>query len=131
MNNFYNQLKILKWIFAIMMLILGFLPALFIIVKGEAQSIFYLLFIIYVQIGQLTYTPLFRLLGIYTYYSPMLLGNMANERQIDLHSGRSFDCLFVMRKFSRRLEMTNKLLMFHLEGLLNVLQSIENKNIPE
>ena len=114
-----------------MLLILDFLPALFIIEKGEAQSIFYLLFIVYVPIGQFTFTPLFRLLGIYTYYSPMLLGYMANDKQIDLHSGGSFDYLFVMRKFSPGLEMRNKLLMFHLEGLLNIIESIENKNIPE
>jgi hypothetical protein len=61
----------------------------------------------------------------------MLLGYMANDKQIDLHSGGSFDYLFEMRKFSPGMEMRNKLLMFHLEGLLNIIQSIENKNIPE
>ena len=131
MNNFYNPPKIVQWIMALMLLILGFLPALFIIEQGEAQSIFYLLFIIYVPIGQFAFTPFFRLIGVYTYYSPMLLGYMANDKQIDLHSGGSFDYLVVMKKFRPGLEMRNKLLMFHLEGLMHIIQSIENKNIPE
>ncbi len=130
MNNFYNQPKILQWIFATMLLILGFLPALFIIEKREAQSIFYLLFIIYVPIGQFTFTPLFRLLGIYTYYSPMLLGYMANDKQIDLHSGGSFDYLFVMRKYKSGVEFRNRLLIYQLEGLIKIIHLIENKSIP-
>jgi hypothetical protein len=121
----------LQWIEAILLLLFGFLPALSIIEFGYSQPLFYLLFIIYVPIGQFTFTPLFRLFGVYKYYSPMLLGYMANDKQIDLHSGGSFDYFFVMRKFSPGLEMRNKILMFHLEGLLNIIQSIENKNIPE
>jgi hypothetical protein len=39
MNNFYKQHKILQWLEAISMLIVGFLPALFIIEKGHAQQL--------------------------------------------------------------------------------------------
>lgn len=131
MNDFYKQAKILQWIEAILLLIIGFLPAIFIIEKGHAQSIFYLLFIIYIPIGQFAFTPIFRLSGIYQYYSPMLLGYMANYRQIDLHSGGSFDYLFVMRKYKAGAEIRNRLLMYHVEGLINLIQLIENKSIPE
>jgi hypothetical protein len=131
MNNFYKQPKILQWIEAILLLLFGFLPALSIIEKGYFQPIFYLLFIIYVPIGQFAFTPLFRLIGVYKYYSPMLLGYMANNLQIDLHSGGSFDYLFVMRKYKSGIELRNRLLTYHLEGLTNLIQLIENKNIPE
>jgi hypothetical protein len=131
MNDFYKQAKILQWIEAILLLLIGFLPALLIIEKGHSQPIFYLLFIIYVPIGQFAFTPLFTLIGVYKYYSPMLLGYMANVRQIDLHSGGSFDYLFVMRKYKAGIEMKRKLLLYHIEGLIRIIELIENKSIPE
>lgn len=131
MNDFYKQPKILQWIEAILLLSIGFLPALLIIEKGYSQPIFYLLFIIYIPIVQFAFTPFLKLISVYRYYSPMLLGYMANDRQIDLHSGVSFDYLFVMRKYKSGIELRNRLLMYHIEGLLKIIQHIENKSIPE
>ncbi|MBK8644490.1 MAG: hypothetical protein IPN15_20445 [Saprospiraceae bacterium] len=88
MNNFYKQPKLFQWIVAILLLTIGFLPALAIIEKGNSQPLFYLLFLIYIPVGQFAATPFFTLVGIYKYYSPMLLGYMANDNQIDLHSGK-------------------------------------------
>ena len=127
MNDFYKQPKILQWIEAILLLLFGFLPALSIIEKGHSQPIFYLLFIIYVPIGQLAFTPIFSLIGVYKYYSPMLLGYMANDRQIDLHSGGSFDYLFVMRRYRAGIEIRYKLLLYHIEGLIKIIELIEKK----
>jgi hypothetical protein len=131
MNNFYKQPKILQWIEAILLLIFGFLPALSIIEKGYSQPIFYILFIIYIPVVQFAFTPFFKLIGVYKYYSPMLLGYMANDRQIDLHSGGSFDYLFVMRKYKAGVEMRNRLLMYHVEGLIHLIKLIENKSVPK
>ena len=131
MNDFYKQPKILQLIEAILLLSIGFLPALTIIEIGYSQSLFYLLFIIYVPVGQFAFTPFLKLIGVYRYYSPMLLGYMANDRQIDLHSGGSFDYLFVMRKCKSGIELRNRLLIYHFEGLLNLVRLIENKKIPE
>jgi len=131
MNDFYKQPKIVQWIVAILLLILGFLPALYIIEKGYSQPLFYWLFILYVPVGQFAFTPFFRLIGVYKYYSPMLLGYMANDRQIDLHSGASFDYLLVMRKNKPGVEMRNRLLMYHAEGLIKLKQLIETKSVPE
>ncbi|TAE74771.1 MAG: hypothetical protein EAZ85_03910 [Bacteroidetes bacterium] len=61
----------------------------------------------------------------------MLLGYMANEKQIDLHSGGSFDYLFVMRKYRAGIEIRTKLLLYHMEGLIKIIEQIENKSIPE
>jgi hypothetical protein len=131
MNEFYKQPKILKWIEAILLLLFGFLPAFLIIEKGYSQPIFYLLFITYVPLGQFAFTPLFTLIGVYKYYSPMLLGYMANDRQIDLHSGGSFDYLFVMRRYRAGIEIRYKLLFYHIEGLIKIIELIEKKSIPE
>ena len=131
MNNFYKQPKKLQWFEAILLASIGFLPTLLIIEKGNSQPIFYLLSIIYLPIIQFAFTPFFRLVGAYKYYSPMLLGYMANDREIDLHSGSSFDYLFVMRRYKPGIEMRNRLLMYHLEGLLRLIDLIENKSTPE
>lgn len=131
MNSFYKQSKILQWIEAVLLLIFGFLPALSIIEKGHSQPIFYLIFIIYIPFGQFAFTPLFKLIGVFNYYSPMLLGYMANDREIDLHSGSSFDYLFVMRKYRAGIELRNNLLLYHIEGLIKIIELIENKSIPE
>ena len=131
MNDFYLQPKIFQWIEAIILLSVGFLPALVIIELGHSLPIYYLLFIIFVPVGQFAFTPFFRLIGVYNYYSPMLLGYMANNHQIDLHSGGSFDYLFVMRKYRAGIEIRTKLLLYHIEGLIKIIQLIENKSIPE
>ena len=131
MNDFYKQPKLFQWVEAILLLVIGLLPALAIIEKGYSQPVFYLLFLFYIPILQFAATPFFTLVGIYKYYSPMLLGYMANDNQIDLHSGGSFDYLFVMRKYKSGIEMRNRLLIFHLEGLTYIIRQIENKSISE
>lgn len=131
MNHFYKQPKIFQWIEATLLLIIGFLPVTAIFEIGYSQPQFYLLIIIYVPVIQFAFTPFFKLIGVYRYYSPMLLGYMANDRQIDLHSGGSFDYLFAMRKYKAGIELRNALLMYHLQGLLSIIQLMENKNIPE
>lgn len=131
MNTFYKQPVLLQWIEAILLLIIGFFPAMLIIEKGFIQPLYYLLFFMYVPVSQFACTPFFKLVGMYTYYSPMLLGYMANNKQIDLHSGGSFDYLFVMRRYNAGIELRNRLMLFHLEGLLNLIQLIENKKVAE
>ena len=130
MNKFYEQSKLLQWIEAILLLLIGFIPALYIIEKGYSHPILYLLFLIYIPIGQFSATPFFRLANIYKYYSPMLLGYMSNDTQIDLHSGGSFDYLFVMSKYKSGIDFKKKLLIYHLEGLICLIKLIENKKIP-
>ncbi len=131
MNDFYKQAQFLQWFEAIVLLIFGFYPALIIIELADAQSIFYLLFLFYIPLGQFSTTPFFKLTGIYKYYSPMLLGYMPNNIQIDLHSGSSFDYLFVMKKYKAGIEFRKRLMTYHLEGLLNIISQIENDTVPK
>ncbi|MEO5947546.1 MAG: hypothetical protein ABIP79_12070 [Chitinophagaceae bacterium] len=131
MNNFYKQPKLWQWIEALLLLMLGLYPALVIIEIAFDQPFFYLLFLIYLPIGQFTITPILTLSGIYKYYSPMLLGYMPNDIQIDLHSGGSFDYLFVMRNYKIGVETRNRILIYHLEGFMNIIKQIENGSIPK
>ena len=131
MNDFYKLPKVLQWLLALVLLGSGFFPAFALIELGYDHPIAYLLFFFYIPIGQFSFTPFFTLVGVYRYYSPMLLGYMPSNTQIDLHSGGSFDYLFVMRKFKSGMEMRNRLLLFQLEGLKNIIQLIEDKAVPE
>jgi hypothetical protein len=131
MNDFYKLPRVLQWLLALLLLVSGFFPALAIIELGYDHPIAYLLFFFYIPIGQFSFTPFFTLVGVYRYYSPMLLGYMPSNNQIDLHSGGSFDYLFVMRKFKSGMEMRNRLLLFQLEGLKNIIQLIEDKAVLE
>lgn len=130
MNDFYKQPKLWQWVEAILLLLVGFYPAIVMIEAAYAHPLFYLLFLVYVPFGQFATAPFFRLTGVYKYYSPMLIGYMANDTQIDLHSGGSFDYLFVMRKYKAGTAFRNRLLMYHLEGLLHIVQQIESNAIP-
>lgn len=131
MNDFYKQPKVLVWIESILFLLIGFVLGILIVEKGYTQPLIYLVFILYMPVGQFLFTPIYRLTGAYTYYSPMLLGYMANDKQIDLHSGTSFDHLFVLRRYKSGTGLRNRIMMYHLEGLLNIISLIENKRIPE
>ncbi len=130
MNDFYKQPKLLVWIESFFLLLLGIALGIAIIVKGDKNPIFYATFIIYIPISQFLFTPIYKLTGGYTYYAPMLLGYMANDKQVDLHSGTSFDHLFVLRKIKSGLPLRNKIMEYHLEGLLHLIKLIEEKRIP-
>jgi hypothetical protein len=131
MNHFYKQPKIVVWIESIFLLLIGIVLGILIIVKGNDNAMYYLGFFLYVPVSQFLFTPIYTLTGGYTYYSPMLLGYMANDTKIDLHSGTSFDHLFVLRKYPSGTPLRNRILWYHLEGLLHLIQLIEEKRIPE
>jgi hypothetical protein len=130
MNNFYKQPIVLQWFIAVVMMLIGFYPSFLIIELTSKHSVSGLLFILILPLLQFAFTPIYKLSGMYTYYSPMLLGYMANAVQIDLHSGGSFDYLMVMRNSKSGLILRNKLIMYYLEGLLNITNQIEQGTIP-
>jgi len=131
MNNFYKQPLLLQWVEAILFLIIGFYIGLLFIEWTYEQPTFSFFFLLYVPIGQFTTTPIFKLTGNYNYYSPMLLGYMANDNLIDLHSGSSFDFLFTMINNRAGIGIRNKMLMYHLQGLLTIISLIEHEKIPK
>ena len=81
MNKSYQQPKSLIWLESILFFLAGLGLAIFIIEKGDAQPLFYSAFILYIPISQFLYTPLFKMTGGYTYYSPMLLGYMTSIKK--------------------------------------------------
>ncbi len=131
MNSFYALPLFSQWLIAIVLALVGFYPAILLIELGYGHTPYYLLFFFFVPIAQFCVTPLFRLAGIYTYYSPMLLGYMANDKKIDLHSGTSFDYLLVMPGTGKGIQTRDHLLSFYLQGLLFIIEKIETNSISE
>jgi len=130
MNKFYNLPLVLQWVIALILLIIGFYPVLLVLENMRGLVLYGLLFILYAPLLQFTSYPFFKLIGVYTYYSPMLLGYMANKVQIDLHSGGSFDYLLVMSKNMRGAMVRRSLMVFHIAGLLRIIEQIEQGKIP-
>ena len=84
-----------------------------------------------VPIIQFFSTPLFTLLGIYTYYSPMVVSLGSNDRVIDLHNGTSFDYLLEMRRVKPGLPWKKRMLVHYLAALQKIIHMIETGKLPE
>jgi hypothetical protein len=130
-HPFYKRPIQWQWAIAVVLVLVGFIPAIYIIELGYDQPLYYLLFYIYLPIGQFCFTPLLKLAGMYRYYSPMLLGYNPSDQQIEIHNGTSFDYLFMMRHHKSGAALRHQLLAYYLEGLLNIIQQIEQGQIPE
>ena len=138
MNTFYQQHIALQWGVAIILAAIGFLPVMAITAQGIFNPLYYLLILLYLPVGQFSFTPIFALTGVYKYYSPMLLGYLPNDKVIDLHSGSSFDYLFVFvlgkgdgDPSVDKLSLRKRILAYHFMGLLNLIQRIEDGEIPD
>src|SRR6056297_1435114 len=84
-----------------------------------------------VPIIQFLSTPLFTLLGIYTYYSPMVVSLGSNDRVINLHNGTSFDYLLEMRRVKPGLPWKKWMLVHYLAALQQIIHMIETGKLPE
>lgn len=130
MNKFYKLPLVLQWVIALILLIIGFYPVLLVLENMRSLVLYGIMLLLYTPVLQFTSHPFFTLVGVYTYYSPMLLGYMANKVQIDLHSGGSFDYLLVMSKNRRGAMVRRSLMVFHIAGLLRIIEQIEQGKIP-
>jgi hypothetical protein len=131
MNSFYNLNIVLQWITAILMLVAAGLCSFlwFDLMEVHIAAIFFLF--ILTPIMQFLVSPIMTLSGVYKYVSPMLLVYAPNKKKYDLHNGTSFDYLLVFWGIRMGTPWQNRVLLFYLEGLLAIIDQIENQEIPE
>lgn len=131
MNKFYSYPIFLQWIisFLFFMISIGLLSIMFILTN---KNLAYLLGIfVVVPISQFLATPLFTLIKLYRYLSPMLLVVNPTKEKYDIHNGTSFDYWYIMRKTKAGAQWKNKMLLYYLEGLLVIIEKIENKELAK
>ncbi|WP_299459433.1 hypothetical protein [uncultured Microscilla sp.] len=129
MNKFYRLSKSIQWVLAIFFVLLG--AGSFLGPFARPQLWYFLLFPFALAIMQFALTPLFTLLGVYKYYSPMLLVYNPNKAVYDLHTGTSFDYLMVMHWRDRGLAARQKIWCYCLQGLIAIAKDIEQGKLPK
>lgn len=131
MNKFYSLSPLAQSIISKLMFGLFLLLCLF---WGLwlTKSMFAIIGVFFlVPVFQFLCTPHFRLSGVYTYLSPMLLVYNASDEKYDLHNGTSFDYLLMRKEISPGKQWQKKLLGWYVEGFLNIISKIEMNQLPE
>ena len=96
----------------------------------RTSKIWMLLIFVVAPIVQFLITPLFSVLRVYNYHSPMVVSVGNNRRMISLHNGTSFDYLMEMSGIQPGIQWRNKMLYYYLDALLNIICQVENGNLP-
>jgi hypothetical protein len=131
MNKFYNQNIILQWAIAMIMLFVAGIIFYYWIKLMQISLFAISLIFIVTPLGQLFISPFMKLTGVYKYLSPMLLVYAPNKKRYDLHNGTSFDYLFIFRKHRGGKKWQNELLLYYIDGILEIINEIDDKKIPE
>ncbi len=74
--------------------------------------------------------PFFKLLGHYSYLSPMLVASTLSGSQYTLHDGTILD-FFIMMKKHKKTKLKAVVLHYYLSGILEIIRRIENGLLPD
>lgn len=83
-----------------------------------------------VSLWQLSVTPFCRATGIYLYHSPMLKATFRSSRIWEVHGGTTWDWLVLFRFRDRGAPSARKVMIWYLEGFLDVADRVERGEIP-
>jgi len=131
MKNFYSFNKYLQWFIAIVMTVILLSILHFWLENLEGLFLNILFIFIFVPIYSFLFTPLMTLTNIFKYKSPMLLVLVDSKKNYALHSGTSFDYLVKMGNVKSGVTFQNKVLEYHLEGILKIIKEVEDEVISD
>lgn len=83
-----------------------------------------------VSLWQLSVTPFCRATGLYRYHSPMLKATLRTSRTYEVHGGTSWDWLVLFRLRDRGGAAARQVMVWYLEGFLDLAARIERGEIP-
>ena len=83
-----------------------------------------------VSVFQFCLTPLLTLFGIFRYHSPMLKATVRTDRLYEIHAGTTFDFVARLRWSDRGPAAARLLLVWFLEGLLDIASLVERGELP-
>ena len=131
MTNFYSLNKILQGTIALVMgaILLAIAYYWQFVIGNPIVKILFIF--IFVPVYSFLLTPLLTLLEYYQYKSPMLLVLVDSKKNYAIHSGTSFDYLVKMSNIKSGPTFQSKILEYHLEGILKMIEEVENKTIPD
>lgn len=132
MSNFYNQNITLQWVIALLMFIVPFIFVVLWMKLFEEYTIIACFFIPFIpSLIQFFGAPIAKLSGHHKYLSPMFLVDSTSNNTYVMHNGTTFDYLVNMRNVKPGVEFNKKMLVFYLDGLLNIIDKIESNEISE
>ncbi len=131
MNKFYQQNIIIQWVLAFIMfaMMMALMIVWVLLMKLSFWAVFSLFIV--VLISQFLVSPLYTLMGLYKYLSPMLLVVNASDKKYDIHNGTSFDYFFLMRKTKIGAQWKKAMLIYYLDGLLEIIRRVNHNEISE
>jgi len=127
MKGFYELPKIIQWIIAIILLIVGMGSMMPILMLPYGL----LLLPIIAPFLNLFSVPFFRLIGFYKYLNPYVISTVQTNESYDLHNVFTFDYL-VNFKWADRGKKAQKILLAHyFKALLTIIDRIESGQLVD
>lgn len=128
MRRFYDLPIFVQWIFAILLMVVGFGAMVPLIMKPYGLLILPFL----APFLNLVSVPFFRLIGYFKYLTPLVLSTVQTQAQYDLHNVFTFDYLVNFKWADRGKKAQKTLLQHYFKALLVIIERMENGQLsPE
>lgn len=128
-NSFYRYPLWAQWSVTLLLLLFLFLACVGVVALILQNPIWALLTPLLIPVSQFAVSPLFTLLGLYQYVSPILLIYLPTQNSHELHHASSFDYVFLWQQMKHCPDRKRQILVYYLEGLINLIKLIEAKKV--
>ena len=125
MKRFYELPKLVQWVIAIILFVVGVAAIMPIIAKPYTL----LLVPIIAPIFNFASVPFSRLIGLYKYLNPYVLSTVQTHKQYDLHNIFTFDYFVNFKWSDRGLFVQKTLLNSYFKALITIIERIPPTHI--